>query len=142
VVQDFQLRARDAGIRLEAHLPHTTPLVAADIGLIQRALQNLISNAIRHTEEDGRVAITLEPTNGTVVVRVEDTGCGIPEQELQHVFERFYQAEETAGLDRRPAGGLGLAIVKKILELHGSAVEAASAVGEGSRFWFSLPVAG
>lgn len=139
VVQDFQLRARDARIDLIAKLPQSAPLVSADIGLIQRALQNLIANAIRHTEADGRVVIAVETRDEQVVVRVEDTGCGIPEKELEQVFERFYQAESGAG--GRPAGGLGLAIVKKILELHGSAVEAASTVGEGTSFWFSLPVA-
>ncbi len=142
VVQDFQLRAGEACIQLEAQLPPNALLVSADIGLIQRALQNLISNAIRHTEKHGRVAIVVEPRDGTAVVRVEDSGCGIDEQELQHVFERFYQAEQATPNDTgRPAGGLGLAIVKRIVELHGSAVEVASTVGEGSRFWFSLPVA-
>jgi signal transduction histidine kinase len=141
VVQEFQLRAGEAGIQLEAHLPPEPLLVSADIGLIQRALQNLISNAIRHTEEDGRVAIVVEPRNRTTVVRVEDSGSGIEEQDLQHVFERFYQAGNSVSDSGRTAGGLGLAIVKRIVELHGSAVQAASTVGEGSRFWFSLPVA-
>ncbi len=140
VVQDFQLRAQDADIQLEAKLPQSAPLVSADIGLIQRALQNLISNAIRHTESNGRVVIGVETRDQNVVVRIDDTGCGIPERELEQVFERFYQAEGSGA--GRPAGGLGLAIVKKILELHGSAVEAASTVGEGTSFWFVLPVAG
>jgi signal transduction histidine kinase len=140
VVQDFQLKANEVGVQLATELPTGVPLVSADIGLIQRALQNLISNAIRHTEQGGRVSIVVEPRDQQVVVRVEDTGCGIPEKDLEHVFERFYQAGD--GAASRPTGGLGLAIVKKIVELHGSAVEAASSVGEGSRFWFSLPVAG
>lgn len=141
VVQEFQLRAHRANVHLRAHLPPESLLVAADIGLIQRALQNLISNAIRHTEENGRVAIVVESSEGKAVVRVEDSGCGIQEQDLQHVFERFYQVEDSNRKDEgRPAGGLGLAIVKRIVELHGSAVEVASTVGEGSRFWFSLPV--
>jgi len=139
VVQDFQLRASDSGITLEASLPQGTPLVAADIGLIQRALQNLIANALRHTQSGGRVAIAVEARERLVVVRVEDTGCGIPQHELEQVFERFYQAD--SGSSGGSAGGLGLAIVKKILELHGSAVEASSTVGEGTSFWFSLPVA-
>ena len=71
---------------------------------------------------------------------MEDTGCGIPSHELVQIFDRFYQSE-TGGADEQLAGGLGLAIVKRILELHGSAVQAASTVGEGTVFTFSLPTA-
>lgn len=143
VVQDFRLRANEKNIELDAELPTSAPLVSADIGLIQRALQNLIANAVRHTEAGGSVRIVVGPEKDSVVVRVEDTGSGIPEPALRHVFERFYQAQaddDTEG--GRRTGGLGLAIVKKILELHGSRVQVASTVGEGSQFWFSLPVAG
>jgi signal transduction histidine kinase len=141
VVQDFKLRAQETGVELTAALPRTAPLVSADIGLIQRALQNLIANAVRHTDAGGQVTIVVSPEGNAVVVRVEDTGSGIPEPDLQHVFERFYQAEIPDRPGARRTGGLGLAIVKKILELHGSAVQVTSTVGEGSRFWFSLPVA-
>lgn len=141
VVQDFRLRAAQAEIELTVEMPGETPLVAADIGLIQRALQNLIENAIKYTEHGGRVTIVVEPEGPRVAVRVADTGVGISEHDLKQVFERFYQAEHGGVESERRTGGLGLAIVKKILELHGSAVEAASTVGEGSTFWFSLPVA-
>lgn len=142
VVQDFQLKAREAGIDLSADLPGAAPLVSGDIGLIQRALQNLIANAIRHTDDGGSVSIGVAQEDGAVIVRVEDTGSGIPAEELQHVFERFYQAEPSSDGGGRRTGGLGLAIVKKILELHGTAVEVSSTVGQGSTFYFSLPVAG
>ena len=142
VVQEFQLHAARKSIELEARLPENLPLVSADIALIQRALQNLIENALKHTEEGGRVTIVLEHEGEQVLVRVEDTGCGIPDSDLQQIFERFYQAEGSSGTDHAKApGGLGLAIVKKILDLHGSAVRAASTVGEGTAFWFTLPTA-
>ena len=131
VAQEFQLRAQRGKVLLEARLPEDLPFVSADIALIQRALQNLIENALKHTEEGGRVTIVLERDGGQVIVRVEDTGCGIPDDDLKQIFERFYQAEGGIGKDQeRAPGGLGLAIVKKILELHGSAVRAASTVGE------------
>jgi signal transduction histidine kinase len=141
VVQEFQLKAGEAEVELELLLPDDAPLVAADIGLIQRALQNLIANAITHTEAGGRVAIVVEPVDRSVAVRVEDTGRGIPSEQLEHVFERFYQAGDPADNGPRRTGGLGLAIVKKILELHGGAVQVASTVGKGTAFWFTLPVA-
>ncbi len=143
VVQDFQLRAGKAEVTLDARLPEDAQLVSADIALIQRVLQNLIENAVKHTEHNGSVTIVVEPEAAKVIVRVEDTGCGIPEKDLKRVFDRFYQAED-GGEESSEArsGGLGLAIVKKILDLHGSGVGADSTVGEGSSFWFSLPVAG
>ncbi len=141
VVQEFRLTAEQKDVDLHFRLPDDVPMVSADIGLIQRVLQNLISNAVKHTEEGGSVNVVLSADTNRVVVRVEDTGCGIPSDELVQVFDRFYQAEPHDGGVRR-TGGLGLAIVKRILELHGSAVEAASTVGEGTVFSFSLPVAG
>jgi len=141
VVQEFRLTAEQKKVDLHFRLPDDVPMVSADIGLIQRVLQNLISNAVNHTEEGGAVTVVLSADANRVAVRVEDTGCGIPSEELVQVFDRFYQAEAHDGGVRR-SGGLGLAIVKRILELHGSAVDAASTVGEGTVFSFSLPVAG
>jgi signal transduction histidine kinase len=140
VVQGFQLEAERKQVNLEMHLPEEVPLVSADIGLIQRALQNLIGNALQHTESDGRVSVFIEPRTEKVAVRIEDTGCGIPDEELEQIFDRFHQAR-TNGQPQPSGGGLGLAIVKRILELHGSAVEAASTVGEGTVFTFSLATA-
>jgi len=138
VVQEFRLAAEAKGVTLSARLPAEVPTVAADIGLMQRVLQNLIGNAVAHTEEGGSVTVGLVVERGRVVVRVEDTGCGIPSGELEHVFDRFYRA--STGEQPRPrGGGLGLAIVKKILELHGSAIEAVSAVDAGTTFSFALP---
>ena len=142
VVQDFQLRAGQAEVQLDARLPEDAQLVSADIALIQRVLQNLIENAVKHTEQGGSVTIVVEPDQSKVIVRVEDTGCGIPEKDLKRVFDRFYQAQDGEESSEARSGGLGLAIVKKILDLHGSGVGADSTVGEGSSFWFSLPVAG
>ncbi len=127
-------------VTLDLERPDDVPLVSADIGLIQRALSNLIGNALKHTEEGGRVAVFIEPLANKVAVRIEDTGCGIPDEELKQIFDRFYQARNH-GEKQTTAGGLGLAIVKRILELHGSAVEAASTVGEGTVFTFSLETA-
>ncbi len=141
VVQEFRFTAEQKNIDLRMALPDEVPLVSADIGLIQRVLQNLIQNGLKHTEEGGSVTITMAADPGRVAVRVEDTGTGIPSHELEQVFDRFYQAESAQDTPKR-TGGLGLAIVKRILELHGSAVDAASTVGEGTSFSFSLPTAG
>jgi signal transduction histidine kinase len=140
VVLGFRLEADKKKVSLNLERPFEVPLVSADIGLIQRALSNLIGNALKHTDEGGRVSVFIEPIFNKVAVRIEDTGCGIPGAELEQIFDRFYQARNR-GEAQSTAGGLGLAIVKRILELHGSAVEAASTVGEGTVFTFSLRTA-
>jgi len=114
--------------------------VWADIGLIERVLENLIDNAIRHAGEGGEIRLAARPATGTVEVRVSDTGRGIPPRELPRIFDRHHQVDDPHD-DRTGRAGLGLAIAKRILELHGSAIEATSAPGVGTTFAFALPVA-
>lgn len=140
VAQKFQLKAEQHRIRLETDLPERVPYVSADIGLIERVLENLIGNALAHTGPGGVVRLGLNTEGGKVVLRVSDTGCGIPAEEIPHVFERFYRAN---GADWEKGGnaGLGLAITKSILDLHGSQMKVESQVGEGTSFAFALPEA-
>jgi signal transduction histidine kinase len=116
------------------------PYVSADIGLIERVLENLIGNALAHTDAGGTVRLTLDAADGEAVLRVSDTGCGIPAEEIPHVFERFYRVN---GADWEQGGnaGLGLAITKSILDLHGSEMTVESQVGVGTSFAFTLPAA-
>jgi signal transduction histidine kinase len=141
VVQKFQLAAQAKGVMLGAEAGAELPFVHADIALIERAISNLIDNALAHTPSGGCVELSLwaeRPTQVTVSVR--DSGRGIAAEDLPHVFERFYRADKAR---RRSVGGsgLGLAIVKRIVELHGGQVQVESREGEGARFWFSLRAA-
>ena len=106
-----------------------------DIGLIERVLENLIENALRYTPSGGTVTLALSQQEHQVLVRITDTGCGIPEQDLPYIFDRFYRV----GRHQRSEGaGLGLAITKRILELHGSWVEVDSSVKVGTTIAFCL----
>jgi signal transduction histidine kinase len=136
VVQKFQLRAEQCGVSLKAGVRPDLPLVSGDIALMERVLENLIDNAIRHTPAGGAVSVSLSPENGRFAVQVADTGHGISEEHLPHIFDRFYRASDTKG-----GAGLGLAIAKRILELHGTTLSADSAVGVGTTFVFELAVA-
>ena len=136
VVQKFELRATQSGITLETGARADLPLVNGDIALMERVLENLIENAIRHTPAGGRVTVMLAPEGDRFAVRVADTGHGISEEHLPHIFDRFYRASDTKG-----GAGLGLAIAKRILELHGSALVAESEIDRGTTFSFQLPVA-
>jgi two-component system sensor histidine kinase BaeS len=133
-------------IVLEACLPDALPLVQADVQRAEQVLVNLVANALRFTQEGGIVAIEAEARPQAVEVRVSDTGIGIPSEDLPHIFERSYRGDRARTLsrpgDRLGSGsGLGLAIVKGLVEAMGGAVDATSALGEGTCVRFLLPLA-
>ena len=136
VVQKFQGPASDNGVLLSAVLQPDVPSVHGDIGLIERALDNLIDNALRHTPGGSAVRVRLARRAGRVVLRVEDEGPGIPSRELPHLFERFHQVDCTADADG--GAGLGLAITRRIVDLHGGQLAVESEVDVGSTFRIEL----
>ncbi len=138
LTQKFNLAALNRKIVLSTDLAPKLPLVRGDIGLIERVLENLTENALRHTPEAGQVGIRLSAAAaGGIQVEVWDTGCGIPTAELPKIFERFYRLEKSRS-DGSESAGLGLAIVKRILELHGSNATVESHIGAGTNFRFQL----
>ncbi len=140
VAQKFELEAEKRELRLETEIPEGAPFVSADIALIERVLENLIENAIKYTPEGGRIRLSLILGRGRIAARVSDTGVGIPEADIPHIFDRFYRVEKSRG--EGPEGtGLGLAIAQRILQLHGSPIQVESEPGAGTSFTFELPVA-
>ena len=137
VLQKFQLQARQERIQLDLQVDPQASHAVAEIGLIERVLENLIANAINHTPRGGKIQLSLSP-EGTdrIKIAVHDTGTGIAERDLPFIFDRFYRPDtqsEGRGV------GLGLAIVKRIMDLHKSRVIARSKQGKGSSFEFWLP---
>lgn len=115
--------------------------VRADIRLIERVLQNLIDNALRHTPSGGRITLSVRTDGDRVRVRVCDTGCGIAPEDLPYIFERYWTRQRPDdGQHHRPgaSSGLGLAIVRKILSLHDSDIEVHSQLTRGTEFAFAL----
>lgn len=137
-VQKFQLSARAKHVTLAARFARGLPFVNADIGLVGRVLENLIENALRYTPRDGVIELILSPALRGVTVQVRDTGCGIPEDELPRIFDRFYQLDKSRNLNPG-SSGLGLAIAKRILDMHGGSIAVSSAVNQGTSFTFELP---
>ena len=137
-VQKYRILAEEKGITIHTNIPTDTRMIEADIGLIDRVLQNLIDNALKFTPAKGAVTVGLKQTDGQVQVSVADNGVGISPEQLPHVFERYtrtdYKGSGNTGI------GLGLAIIKKILELHNTEIRVKSKVMEGSTFYFSMPV--
>ena len=138
VIQKFALAAAKRNVRMTVVAAPGLPLVDGDLPLMERALENLIGNALRHTPDSGLVEIRLRATAAGVHAQVADTGRGIPADELPFVFERHYRGTESRRSDARGAG-LGLAIAKRIVELHGGALRVESEPGQGTRFLFDLP---
>ena len=110
--------------------------IYADPVLFERALGNLLDNALRFTPENGSIQITLSEHNADVEVAVSDNGCGIAPEHLPRVFDRFYRAESSRGSD---GAGLGLALVKSIVDLHGGSARIQSEVGRGTTVTLSFP---
>ncbi|MEM7409458.1 MAG: ATP-binding protein [Myxococcota bacterium] len=138
VLQPHVLRAEEAGVRLEASVAPGLAPVHADIGLVERVLENLVENALRHTPDGGDVSVRAERAGAGIRVEVTDTGRGIPSEALPHIFDRFYRVTDVPG----EGMGLGLAVVHRILDLHGEAIEVESEPGRGTCFRFHLPCAG
>ena len=144
VVDLLAMRAEEKGLALIVrYAPGTPRRVIGDPGRVRQVLTNLANNAIKFTRQ-GHVLINVEPekqTEGEVRFRfaVEDTGIGIPEDKLEHIFEKFTQADSST--TREFGGtGLGLTICKQLTELMGGTIGASSHPGQGSIFWFTLPL--
>jgi len=139
-VVDGAFAARGPDLNLQLTVETGLPTVEADGKRIAQVLDNLLTNALKFTPDGGRVEVRLRKEGREVVTEVADSGIGIPRDEQQRIFERFYQVESSS--TRKFGGiGLGLAIVRQILDAHGTAVELDSEPGKGSTFRFRLPVA-
>jgi signal transduction histidine kinase len=137
VVLKYKPQAEKSGVQLDVTEPPHPYVVYADIGLIERALSNLIENAIKYTPEKGAVKVVLDESGNSIITTVTDTGTGISPDDLPHVFDRYYRGHKDAMRD--PEGtGLGLAIAKKILELHESDIQVESQTDLGTKFYFAL----
>ncbi|MFC4767132.1 sensor histidine kinase [Effusibacillus consociatus] len=140
IVQEATILAQKKGISLSFSTGQIIPVLNIDQERINQVMHNLLSNAIRHTPNGGRIVVDIkEDKKHGVIVSVQDSGTGIPEEELESIFERFYRVDRSRS--RKTGGtGLGLAIVKQLVELHGGKVWVESQLGQGSRFSFSLPL--
>ena len=139
VVDQFQIPADEKGLRLEADLPRECP---ADVDRVQfeRMLSNLLSNAVKYTPPRGKVRVSVHPVADDIEIVVEDTGVGIPNEHLPHIFDRFYRVPGTEEESSPEKGlGLGLSFVAWIAKAHGGSIQVESKPGDGSRFVVKLP---
>ncbi len=131
--------ARENGIELDCAAKETLE-VNGDMLKLQQVIYNIIDNAIKYTPRGGEVHCSLARSGKKAVIRVSDTGVGIPEEDLPHIFDRFYRVDKARS--RETGGtGLGLSIVKQFVLLHGGTIDAASELGKGTTFTIELPLA-
>lgn len=139
VVQKFMLKAEEKQLDLAIVCDEQTPFIRADIAMIERVFENLLENAIRHTPAGGTVKVSIIPRGNHIAVELRDTGLGIPQDELPHIFDRFYKVDKSRNKETL-SSGLGLAISKRILELHNSDINVDSNEEKGTVFSFQLPL--
>jgi len=135
VTEDLRSRVESKGLAFNVLVSVGLPDVFIDGSQIERVLANLVVNAIRYTKQ-GEIRIAAEPRGSYVAISVSDTGTGIPQEYLPHIFDKFVQVPGTA----TGGAGLGLAISRLIVEAHGGQISVQSEVGQGSTFTFTLPV--
>jgi PAS domain S-box-containing protein len=134
----FMSQAAERELTLSISAPDGLPPVLADEGRIVQVLANLVGNAVKFTPSGGLISVTVSPVGSELQVAVEDTGPGIPREQWESIFERFWHARRGS---RQRGTGLGLAIAKGIVEAHGGRIWLESTVGVGSVFYFTLPLA-
>jgi signal transduction histidine kinase len=138
-VERLNLKATKKSVQLQNEVS-SLPSLIGDGDRLAQVFTNLIDNALVHTPEGGEVRLEAEASSGWVAVHVDDTGPGIPPEELSRIFERFYQLDKARSGSGPRGAGLGLAISREIVEAHGGSLEAQSVVGRGSRFTVRLPI--
>ena len=138
-VEDLQLFAEDAGVKLYMHIPAQLPHIRADGPRMIQVLRNVLTNAIKFTPDSGSVTISADSNDDSLILRVRDTGVGISPQHLKKIFDRFYQIANSNLRSGMQGQGLGLAIVRIIVEGHGGQIHVESTPGQGSVFTLVLP---
>jgi two-component system OmpR family sensor kinase/two-component system sensor histidine kinase BaeS len=134
----FAEPAREKQLALRLDLPADLPAVHIDPDRVRQVLNNLLSNAMRHTPPGGHIAVAAACRETAVEISISDTGLGLNPQEMSHVFDRFWRGDKSR--TRQQGGsGLGLAIAKQLVEAQGGSIGVESKEEQGSRFWFTLP---
>ena len=125
----------DRGVALSVDLPSAPSFLRGDSLRLGIVFSNLLTNALRHTPPGGQVTLSASETAEELLFSVEDTGQGIPQEDIPRIFEKFFRV---SGAEEQGTSGLGLAIVKEIIAEHGGAIEVSSTPGKGARFTFAL----
>jgi PAS domain S-box-containing protein len=139
IARQLHSRAETKAIAVQLDLASDIPSIAGDSEQLQRAFANLVDNGLNYTPSEGKVAIRTFTDGDTIAVEIADTGIGIQDEDLPHIFDRFYRSSEARALEHGGTG-LGLAIVKKVMDMHGYELVVSSHPGQGTTFRADIPV--
>jgi signal transduction histidine kinase len=133
--KQFMPRAKRQNINFEVKIQENISLIFADENRVNQVIINVLDNAFKFTPADGKVEMECSQEEDSIVIKVSDTGMGIPKDELPHVMEKFFKGKSSMSKN-----GLGLSISKEIMELHGGAINIVSSYGEGTKVTIKFPV--
>jgi signal transduction histidine kinase len=140
VVEKFTPLAFKTGVSLSAKYGRDLPLLLGDGDRLAQVFTNLVDNALKFTPEGGSITLQVIHDRNEIQVAVDDTGKGIPKEDVPHIFDRFYQADAARAGGEHHGAGLGLAIVHEIVAAHGGRISVRSAPGRGTAFIVHLPL--
>ncbi len=140
VVEKFSIQAQKSGVTLQVQTQPNLPALLADGDHIAQVFTNLVDNALKFTPRGGSVILRAAQVGAEMEFEVQDTGRGVPEEALAHIFDRFYQADLSRPRGEKQGAGLGLAIVHEIVQAHGGRISVRSQPGEGTSFLLFLPL--
>ena len=136
-VETFLPVAQDKEIQIDLQCPSEPVMVSGDVSRLQRVISNLLDNAIKFTDSNGKVSIKLKTAGSDAVISVKDTGIGIALDQQRHIFEKFYRVESSRS---SPGNGLGLSFVKSIISAMEGSISVKSALGQGTTFLIHIPL--
>ncbi len=140
LVHQFESYSESKNIKLNFRSNEQELILGIDLDKMEKVLTNLLSNALKFTPNGGLVNLTIEKEKKRAVLTVSDTGIGIPEDHIPHLFDRFYQANQKDYTTDQPSTGIGLALTKELIELHQGTIIVKSTMGKGSKFIVQLPM--
>lgn len=141
VIEKFALQAQKAGVNLQVDVPSDLPLLIGDGDRLAQVFTNLVDNALKYTPTKGHVTLSAANVGNEMELSITDTGEGVPDEALPHLFDRFYQVDPSRAGGEKHGAGLGLAIVQEITQAHGGRISVRSQAGHGTTFVIHLPLA-
>ena len=141
VIEKFALQAQKAGVNLQVDVPSDLPLLIGDGDRLAQVFTNLVDNALKYTPTNGHVTLSAANVGNEMELSITDTGEGVPDEALPHLFDRFYQVDPSRAGGEKHGAGLGLAIVQEITQAHGGRISVRSQAGHGTTFVIHLPLA-
>ena len=140
IVEKFTPQAQQANVNLQLDIPGDLPMLIGDGDRLAQVFTNLVDNALKFTPESGQIVLSAKQVGDGMEISVADSGSGVPQEALPHLFDRFYQADESRAGGAGHGTGLGLAIVKEIIQAHGGRIGVRSEAGQGTTFTINLPL--